>query len=104
MCRRKGLDRGHRQLKVRAHVLVSGEVQGVFFRQETQELANRLNVNGWVRNTHDDRVEAVFEGTEENVEELVEFCKKGPSYARVAKVEVSWENFVGEFKDFRIRF
>jgi acylphosphatase len=92
------------RLKVRAHVLVSGRVQGVFFRQETQELALRLNVTGWIRNTPDDRVEAVFEGEKEDIERLVEFCRKGPSYARVTKVEVTWENYVGEFEGFRIRY
>lgn len=91
-------------LKARAHVLVSGRVQGVFFRQETQELALRLNVAGWVRNTHDDRVEAVLEGEKENVERLVEFCKKGPPYAHVTKTEVMWEDYVGEFESFRIRY
>jgi acylphosphatase len=91
-------------LKVRAHVLVNGRVQGVFFRQRTQELALRLNVNGWVRNTFDDRVEAIFEGEKENVERLVEFCRKGPPYARVAKVEVTWENYVDEFDGFRIQY
>jgi len=97
---------GQRQLalKARAHVLVSGRVQGVFFRQETQELAIRLKVTGWIRNTHDGRVEAVFEGEKENVERLVEFCRKGPPYARVTKVEATWENYVGEFQGFRIRY
>lgn len=91
-------------MKTRAHVLVSGMVQGVFFRQKTQDLALRLDVVGWVRNTHDGRVEAVFEGEKENVEELVEFCRKGPPYARVLRTEVTWENYVGEFRDFRIRY
>lgn len=91
-------------MKARAHVFVSGRVQGVFFRQETQEVALRFNVTGWVRNTNDDRVEAFFEGEKENVERLVEFCKRGPSYAHVAKVEVTWEDYVGEFEGFRIRY
>ena len=90
-------------LKVRAHVLVSGRVQGVFFRQETMELALEFNVNGWVRNTQDDRVEAVFEGEKENVDRLVEFCKSGTRYARVTEVEVIWQDYVGEFESFRIR-
>ena len=78
-------------------------MQGVFFRQETQEVALRLNVNGWVRNTNDDRVEAVFEGEKENVERLVDFCKRGPPYAHVNKIEATWEDYVGEFDSFRIR-
>ncbi len=91
-------------MKARARIFVSGRVQGVFFRQKTQELATRLDVNGWVRNTFDERVEAVFEGERDDVEKLVEFCEKGPPYARVSKVEVAWEKFVGEFKDFRVRY
>lgn len=91
-------------MKTRAHVFVGGRVQGVFFRQEIQKLATRLNVTGWVRNTRDDRVEAVFEGEKGDVEKLIEFCRKGPSYARVMKVEVQWENFIGEFEGFRIRY
>ena len=91
-------------MKARVHIFVIGRVQGVFFRQETQELATRLDVKGWVRNTFDERVEAVFEGERDDVEKLVAFCEKGPPYARVSKVEVAWEKFVGEFKDFRVRY
>lgn len=96
--------RGRKPLKVRAHIFVSGRVQGVFFRQQTQELATRLDVNGWVQNTYDERVEAIFEGEKDDVKRLVEFCKKGPPYARVTRVEVAWEKFAGEFKDFRIHY
>jgi acylphosphatase len=91
-------------LKVRAHVYVSGRVQGVFFRSETQDEALRHNVTGWVRNLPDGRVEAVFEGEKEAVEKLIEFCKRGPPGARVTKVEVAWEPYTGEFKDFKIRY
>lgn len=91
-------------MKVRVHVFVSGRVQGVFFRDETRRHAVKHNVTGWVRNTYDGRLEAVFEGEKEDVEKLVEFCKKGPSYAKVTNVEVTEEKFVGEFRDFRIRF
>ena len=91
-------------LKVRAHVFVSGMVQGVFFRSETQYEANRRKVNGWVRNLRDGRVEAVFEGEKDNVEKLIEFCRKGPPGSRVTKVEVSWEEYTGEFKNFGIRY
>jgi acylphosphatase len=98
------LSEGERELKVRAHVFIGGAVQGVFFRQQTHRLAASLNVNGWVRNTYDDRVEAIFEGEIDNVQRMLEFCKKGPLYARVTKVEVVWEEFVGEFEDFRVRY
>jgi len=91
-------------MKVRAHVFVNGRVQGVFFRSETQYEASRKNVYGWVRNTADGRVEAVFEGEKDDVEGLVEFCRRGPLGARVTKVDVLWEDYTGEFRDFRIRY
>jgi len=91
-------------LKVRAHVIISGRVQGVFFRTETQDEAIRQSLTGWVRNMPDGRVEAVFEGEKDNVDKLIEFCRRGPPGARVTKVEVVWENYMGEFRDFRIRY
>jgi len=91
-------------LKVRAHVFVSGRVHGVFFRSEIEYEAVKRNVWGWVRNLPDGRVEAVFEGDKEAVEELVDFCRTGPRGARVSKVEVRWEDYTGEFKGFRIRY
>jgi acylphosphatase len=91
-------------MKVRAHVFVSGMVQGVFFRSETQYEAKKRGVTGWVRNLPDGRVEAVFEGEEEKVKELINFCKHGPPGARVTGVDVLWENYKGEFKDFEIRY
>ncbi len=91
-------------MRVRAHVFVSGRVQGVFFRVETRREANRRNVSGWVRNLPDRRVEAVFEGEKDDVEKLIEFCRRGPPGARVNHVEVRWERYIGEFKGFRIRY
>ncbi|MDH7477800.1 MAG: acylphosphatase [Candidatus Bathyarchaeota archaeon] len=91
-------------MKVRAHVFVSGMVQGVFFRSKTQYEAKKRGVTGWVRNLPDGRVEAVFEGEEEKVKELVNFCRRGPPGARVTYVDVRWENYTGEFRDFEIRY
>lgn len=91
-------------MKVRAHVFVSGRVQGVFFRHETRLMAIRNNVTGWVRNLPDGRVEAVFEGERENVEAMINFCHRGPPGAVVKNVEVIWENPTGEFKSFQIRY
>jgi len=93
-----------RNMKARAHVFVGGRVQGVFFRSETQYEAKRRNVAGWVRNTSDGRVEAVFEGEKEDVEKVVDFCRRGPPGARVTKVDVQWEDYTGEFRDFKIRY
>jgi acylphosphatase len=91
-------------MKVRAHVFVSGTVQGVFFRSETKRKADLYGVKGWVRNLSDGRVEAVFEGDEEAVKALVEFCKRGPSGARVTNVDLMWETFAGEFVGFKIKY
>lgn len=90
--------------KVRAHVFVSGWVQAVFFRSETRREARKRGVEGWVRNLRDGRVEAVFEGDEDVVKELIEFCRQGPPSARVTHLDVKWENYTGEFKDFRVRY
>jgi acylphosphatase len=74
---------------VRTHVFVSGDVQGVFFRYETRQRARSHGLAGWVRNLPDGRVEAVFEGPEETVEAMVDWCRRGPRGARVTEVEVT---------------
>lgn len=91
-------------MKTRAHVLVKGRVQGVFFRAETLHEARRQGVHGWVRNLSDDRVEAIFEGDEATVERLVEFCKHGPPGAEITSMDVSWQEYSGEFREFEIRY
>ena len=89
-------------MKTRAHVYVSGRVQGVFFRAETAELARRLGLNGWVRNLPDGRVEALFEGEKQYVEKAVEFCKRGPPSAYVTHLDIDWEDWKNEFQEFRV--
>lgn len=91
-------------MKVRAHVYISGFVQGVFFRSTTKRVADRQGVTGWVRNLPDGRVEAVFEGGEAAVKDLINFCRKGPPGARVEDVEVSWEEYKGEFNNFSVKY
>jgi len=91
-------------MNVRAHVIVSGRVQGVYFRFETHVIAKKHDVNGWVRNLADGRVEAIFEGKKENVDRVIEFCRRGPRGARVTHLEVEWQNYKEEFKDFEVRF
>jgi acylphosphatase len=91
-------------MKARVHVFVSGRVQGVFFRSETKHEAESRDVKGWVRNLSDGRVEAVFEGEEETVKALVEFCRRGPLGAIVANVDLAWENYTGEFDDFKMKY
>lgn len=89
---------------IRAHVFVDGHVQGVFFRAETREAASRFGVTGWVRNLYDGRVEAVFEGGEEEVERAVTWCQHGPPHASVTHVEVSREPYTGKFSTFSISY
>jgi acylphosphatase len=89
--------------KVRAHLFVSGRVQGVFFRMETRHRAIRKNIRGWVRNASDGRVEAIFEGEKEDVEQMIAFCRRGPSGARVTNVDVQWEEYTDELRNFQIR-
>ena len=89
-------------MNARAHVYVGGRVQGVFFRAETANFAHRHGLRGWVRNLPDGRVEAVFEGEKETVDEAVSFCQRGPSGAHVDEFDVKWEEWKGEFRDFRV--
>ncbi len=81
---------------------MSGHVQGVFFRSATRDEAEIRNVSGWVRNLPDGRVEALFEGEKGVLEQLVEFCRKGPPNAVVRDVRVVWEEYQAEFTGFRI--
>ena len=92
-----------KKIKTHAHVYVSGRVQGVFFRARTVEMSVRLGVTGWVRNLPDGRVEAAFEGEEEAVKAILDFCRRGPRGAVVENVAVVWESFKGEFSGFSIR-
>ncbi len=90
--------------KTRARVTIEGRVQGVFFRHHTQETAYKLGVKGWVRNRRDGSVEALFEGDKEDVDQIIQWCHRGPSEARVANVRTTWENYTGEFEDFSISY
>ena len=81
---------------MRARVLVSGRVQGVFFREETRRRARSLGIAGWVANRPEGTVEAVFEGPREQVESMVGWCSRGPSGARVDDVQLAWEDPRGD--------
>ena len=81
---------------VRAHATVSGRVQGVWFRQSTADEAVGLGVSGWVRNTPDGRVEAIFEGSPDAVERALDYVRVGPTSACVESVDVQWEKPRGE--------
>jgi acylphosphatase len=89
--------------RTRVHVYVTGNVQGVYFRATTRDQAEQRDIDGWVRNLDDGRVEAVFEGDDDEVDEMVEFCHEGSDAARVDDVEVSYGEPDGA-GDFRIRY
>jgi acylphosphatase len=89
---------------VRAHVIISGRVQGVFFRVETKRAADGFGVFGWVINRRDRTVEAMFEGDQDRVEAVLEWCKEGPGNAQVSDVKVDWQDYAGEFNGFDITY
>ena len=89
---------------LRAHVIVHGLVQGVWFRASTKDEAARIGVGGWVRNLPDGTVEAVFEGEKKKVEVAVGWCHKGPPGARVTSVDVTWGPSRNEFSRFDVRY
>jgi len=86
----------------RAQVLISGRVQGVFYRAYTRDQARARGLTGWVRNLPDGRVAAIFEGRREVIEDMLNWCRQGPAYAAVDGVDAVWQPFQGEFSDFRI--
>lgn len=86
------------------HIYVSGLVQGVFYRANAKRVAESLSLTGWVRNLRDGRVEIVVEGEEENLAKFIEWCKRGPVGAVVESVDVTREEYKGEFKGFEIRY
>jgi acylphosphatase len=90
------------ETKKRAHVWISGRVQGVFFRAETKRAAEAQGITGWVRNLGDGRVEAVFEGSESDVRTMVDWCWKGSPRSSVQQVETVHETFSGDFDSFDV--
>lgn len=90
-------------MPVRAHIFITGKVQGVTFRSSTRRKARKSGVTGWVRNLPDGRVEAVLEGEERDVKKVINWCHTGPTLARVEKVDVDWEEFQDEFDGFEVK-
>lgn len=88
----------------RAHVFIKGKVQGVYFRQNLRIVSKRHKVNGWVRNLKDGRVEAVLEGEEMSISEVIEWCHAGPAEAKVDDVKVEYEPYKGEFSNFTVLY
>jgi acylphosphatase len=90
--------------KARARAVVTGRVQGVFFRMETKRTADRCGVTGWVKNRSDGAVEALFEGEKKNVLKILEWCKIGPPYSKVEDIDIQWEDYTEGFEGFDIRY
>ncbi|QTA89453.1 acylphosphatase [Desulfonema magnum] len=90
--------------EARARVVISGNVQGVFFRSETQRASEDYDISGWVKNKKNGTVEAVFEGEEDDINAMIEWCWEGSPYSKVKNVEVSWEDYTGEFIGFEITY
>ena len=88
----------------RIRIKASGRVQGIFFRVKAQQIAEELNLVGYARNLDDGSVEVVAEGDEEKLNELLDWCHKGPEMAKVTKVESSLGEATFEFKDFQVKY
>ena len=93
-----------KETRKRVHAFISGRVQGVFYRSSTKSQAMRMGLTGWVRNLPDGRVELVVEGPPNAVDELLQWCYKGPDYSRVDRIEVQEEIPTKEFDDFSVRY
>jgi acylphosphatase len=92
------------QEKVRAHLIVQGRVQGVFFREETRKTAKLFGVYGWVKNKPDGTVESIVEGEKKDVVSLINWCKNGSPLSQVEKVDVVWQDYRGAFREFDIQY
>ena len=91
-------------MKIQTHVIISGKVQGVWFRLNTKNKAEQLNLNGWVRNTNDGKVEAVFEGEERDINEMIKWCYEGPPLANVKNVNIETKSPSNCFDKFEIKY
>ncbi|MFQ6072267.1 MAG: acylphosphatase [Methanosarcinales archaeon] len=88
----------------RVHIFISGRVQGVFFRSFTRKIAIQLGISGWVRNLKDGRVEVLAEGEKEVLERFIKKLQIGPEYSKVDDLDLTWEDYLGKFKQFIIRY
>ena len=89
---------------MKKHIFISGRVQGVGFRHFTKTNARELGVQGWVKNLSDGRVEAVFQGEEDKVQELIDRCEDGPASAYVKDLQVKDADDEPDFQEFKVRF
>ena len=87
---------------IRVHLIISGKVQGVYFRKHTQDISLQNNVYGWVKNLQNGDVECVLEGLKSNIDKVMIWCHQGPPNSRVNNVEIKYEEFTGDFNEFQI--
>ena len=86
----------------RAHLFISGRVQGIFYRATCLDEARSRSLEGWVRNLPDGRVEALLQGPKDRVESMIKWCYRGPSEARVSDIDVTYEDTGDDLGDFEI--
>lgn len=89
-------------MKKAVRMVITGTVQGVFFRNFIKEQADKLGIRGFVRNLDDGNVEVVAEGNLVDIDSLIEICKKGPKFANIREVKVEEKKFSGESKEFKV--
>lgn len=94
------MKKGNPEDQVRVHLTIEGWVQGVFFRASTVEEAARLGLKGWVKNCPDGSVEVVAEGRKNQIDEIIQWCHRGPPGARVQNVQLEWEDYLNNLETF----
>lgn len=90
------------QQNVRAHLIITGLVQGVYYRVSARKEALALGLTGWIKNRPDGAVEAAIEGNREKAVKFIDWCRQGPPKSQVSDVQLEWEDYKGEYQDFRI--
>jgi acylphosphatase len=86
----------------RAHLIITGRVQGVWYRSYTKDKAQKIGLTGWVRNLENGDVEAIIEGEEKAVEEMIEWCYSGSPLSKVEEIQTIYDKFIDEFDEFTI--
>ncbi len=89
--------------KNRAHLMISGHVQGVWYRGSTKQQADDLGLTGWVRNCKSGQVEIIVEGADVAIDKLISWCRTGPSMARVTDIRIDFDDYRGEFVGFSVK-
>ena len=88
----------------RLHLIIKGRVQGVFYRDSTKKKAQELDIKGLVRNLREGNVEIIAEGEETKLNDLIQWCWKGPENARVSDIKIEWQPYKRQFKEFRVSY